>query len=513
MKRILYNFCFFLFICSAVFPQSSIKIDYETLAKTGTNEEIVQAFKVNQSLNRQVFGDNKETFLILVLKEKRDATIISTCINRGCEVNIKTGKGCTPLMYAARYSEDENIIDLIVKKVSTLNRIRGKYVLEEDNQGLCAFDYARQNPNYAVYSKLCQYAQDPKGFYDQKDAPQIEETPPHEETLSPLPPEPDTSTSNQNSAEVEQSANEPVNPSPSEPNKSTSSQGSVNIVQPTNESANENTKTTQISPPAGAQIEPPDSVIENPTVSPDTENVNEKESSLYLWDYANQKEENEQSSSESIPYGSLIENPNEADKNGVTLLMKAARSGSDWDIDLLLQSGCDVNLRDKDGWTALMYAVRYQNSLEIVEKLIDNGAHVRVRNKYNATPLLLAANYSQNPDILARLLQGRNSLEDEVMRAFIFSITGSTLSPHVQQAKIKLFLDMGMPLNNLWKGETPLMYAAQYAKSNSVIEQLLSAGADPLIQDENGKTAFDYAKKNTNLKHDNVFWALNGVDN
>ena len=118
-------------------------------------------------------------------------------------------------------------------------------------------------------------------------------------------------------------------------------------------------------------------------------------------------------------------------------------------IDEHIASGADVNLRDKDGWSALMYACRYQNNLNIVDMLIEKGAYIRTRNKFNATPLLMAADYSKNPEIIAVLLKNRTASEDEVFRAFIFSITGNTGSSHVRTAKVKLFLDMNVPLNRL----------------------------------------------------------------
>ena len=156
-----------------------------------------------------------------------------------------------------------------------------------------------------------------------------------------------------------------------------------------------------------------------------------------------------------------------------------------------------------------MYACRYQNNLNIVDMLIEKGAYIRTRNKFNATPLLMAADYSKNPEIIAVLLKNRTASEDEVFRAFIFSITGNTGSSHVRTAKVKLFLDMNVPLNRLWKGQTPLMYAAQYCSSTEVIQQLLDAGADPETVNDKGMTAFDYAKNNKRLQRDDSFWALN----
>ena len=99
--------------------------------------------------------------------------------------------------------------------------------------------------------------------------------------------------------------------------------------------------------------------------------------------------------------------------------------------------------------------------------LIENAAYIRVRNKFNATPLLMAADYSQNPEIISGLLKNRSVSEDEVFRAFIFAITGNSSSDHIREAKIKLFLDMGIPLNRLWKGQTHVLAEGNFRNSDA----------------------------------------------
>ncbi|MBQ5384845.1 MAG: ankyrin repeat domain-containing protein, partial [Treponema sp.] len=177
----------------------------------------------------------------------------------------------------------------------------------------------------------------------------------------------------------------------------------------------------------------------------------------------------------------------------------AAKSGNDWDVANLLERGADVQLRDSDGWTALMYAVRYQSNMSIVRKLLDAGAYTRVRNKHNATPLLMAADYTQNPQILSALLENRSFNDEEVFKAFILCITSSFGSDHIKEAKIKLFVEGGIPVNMVWKGKTPLMYACEYTNSLEVIRMLIEHGADISAKDENGKSALDYALSNQKL--------------
>jgi Ankyrin repeats (3 copies) len=56
----------------------------------------------------------------------------------------------------------------------------------------------------------------------------------------------------------------------------------------------------------------------------------------------------------------------------------------------LLSSGADVNIRDKDGTTPLMWAVE-KNSLEVVKGLLDNGAEVEAKDNNGQTALMDAA--------------------------------------------------------------------------------------------------------------------------
>ncbi|WP_296029016.1 ankyrin repeat domain-containing protein [uncultured Treponema sp.] len=441
----------FVFLLAALIPAAMYAkddVDYELLAKQGTEAEIRQAFKENRNLSMQVFGNNRETFLMLALKNNRDIGIINLCLEKESNPNAKSKEGKTPLMYAAQYSSDQNVIDLVSKYGIVLKRSRDARVLQKDKSGMDSFAYARMNPEYSVYQKLTEYTEDPEGLY----VPE----PPAQETAAETVPE--AAQAQEQTASADSNSNEEK------------------------DSNTENAKQAEI----------------------------QQYASAFLLDYA----ENEDKPAEQPPENKTeyIENPNAADKNGVTLLMRAAKAGNDWDVNLLLKNGADVNLRDKDGWTALMYAVRYQNNLNILNMLIENAAYIRVRNKFNATPLLMAADYSQNPEIISVLLKNRSVSEDEVFRAFIFAITGNSASDHIREAKIKLFLDMGIPLNRLWKGQSPLMYAAQYGKSTLVLKQLIDAGANPAFQDENGNTAFDYAKSNKNLAHDDIYWSLNGAN-
>ena len=204
-----------------------------------------------------------------------------------------------------------------------------------------------------------------------------------------------------------------------------------------------------------------------------------------------------------------IENPDERDASGRTLLMRAAKAGNEWEVKNLLLSGADVNLTDDDGWTALMYAVRYSEAQDCTDSLLEAGADITKKNNYGSSALVLAACYNGNPQILTKLLKEYKSSDKEVLRSLIFLLSEQNISERQQLTKLQLFMEKAVPLNVLYEGKTPLMYAAQYGSSTKVISKLLDNQASVTLRSTEGKTAFDYAMKNKNLAHDETYWALN----
>ena len=67
----------------------------------------------------------------------------------------------------------------------------------------------------------------------------------------------------------------------------------------------------------------------------------------------------------------------------------------------MVDSGCDVNVADNEGFTLLHYAAS-QGKDDLVRKLLSKNATVDVRNKYGATPLHQAATngFAEAVDVL-----------------------------------------------------------------------------------------------------------------
>ena len=205
----------------------------------------------------------------------------------------------------------------------------------------------------------------------------------------------------------------------------------------------------------------------------------------------------------------IVENPDEKDSFGRTLLMKAAKAGNDWQISTLLKSGANVNLKDNDGWTALMYAVRYQESISCVDLLIEAGADIKTTNNYGTSALMIACCYNNNPEIIKKLLSYYTVTDKDVLKSLVLLLSESHTSEFTSIAKLEIFMELSVPLNTFYEGKTPLMYAAEYGNSTKIIKMLIDNNAITSIRSTEGKTAYDYACDNKNLKHDSNYWLLN----
>ncbi len=574
---------------------------YIELAQSGNISEIESAFKEIPELKNQTFGDNKETFLIIALKNNRPLDIITLLIKYDCKVKAKTKDKRTTIMYAAKFNKDPDVLRLLIKECALTNSGRKKFINEKDETGLTAFDYAKQNPNSpSIITVLSEYEdtrqadkeekarrkeeqkaakeaekaakeeEKAKLKEEQKAAKEAEKAAKEEEKAK-LKEEQKAAKEAEKAAKEEEKAKlkeeqkaakeaekaarkeekaakkekardqeeEPAvqqteikeTPAP-EPKKEPAvqkpakdytqddffansysendfvdSQDEEESPQQNQQQKARSNRPVKVPPKEKTELQP----LDENRLSKTDDIKTQPYTKSYLFDYINditpESPEEDKENTASV----RIENVDRQDRNGITLLMKAAKAGNDWDVQNLLANGANVQLRDKEGWSALMYAVRYQNNLSIVTKLIEAGAHVRVRNNYNSTPLLLAANYSQNPEILKLLLKDRTASEDEVYAAFILALTSEEGAEHVKLSKIKIFLEMGISVNRLWKGKTPLMYACQYGNSTQVIKLLMDSGARTSVQNQDGKTAFDFAGANSALPHDDIYWSINSI--
>jgi ankyrin repeat protein len=82
---------------------------------------------------------------------------------------------------------------------------------------------------------------------------------------------------------------------------------------------------------------------------------------------------------------------NARDKDGWTVLMRAAPGGNVELLEVLVAGGADVNAKNHRGWTALIRTVDRGGSEKALRLLLDRGADVNARTIDHRTALLEAA--------------------------------------------------------------------------------------------------------------------------
>lgn len=98
----------------------------------------------------------------------------------------------------------------------------------------------------------------------------------------------------------------------------------------------------------------------------------------------------------------MFENPNETIGGGVTVLMVACVQGNVALAEDLIRRGANVNARDNEGLTALIYAcLEGAGNYEIVTLLLRNGADADVKVRgLKAINFARAAGHYQIADLL-----------------------------------------------------------------------------------------------------------------
>ncbi|MGD9503731.1 MAG: ankyrin repeat domain-containing protein [Syntrophobacteraceae bacterium] len=99
--------------------------------------------------------------------------------------------------------------------------------------------------------------------------------------------------------------------------------------------------------------------------------------------------------------------PTPPQKKGLTPLMMACIGGNYDVAKLLIQQKCDVNARDEDGESALLYSIK-DGRLNLVKLLLKNGARINSKDAYGRTPLMIATIYGHEDVAEYLLAHGAN---------------------------------------------------------------------------------------------------------
>jgi len=181
-----------------------------------------------------------------------------------------------------------------------------------------------------------------------------------------------------------------------------------------------------------------------------------------------------------------------SDEMGRTPLQIACLEGHLEVVQLLLNLGCDIDVRERQGWTALHFACACLNdhALKLVQCLIKKGAYVIAENNSGATPLhylvlnnayeesalfleVLTLMIARGADVNSQDKNGETPLHQAALRGLEESIV---MLANTRSVNLNL-----MDLN----GETCLHFAARGGHVPTV-QILLSMGADSTMAGRNG---------------------------
>lgn len=184
---------------------------------------------------------------------------------------------------------------------------------------------------------------------------------------------------------------------------------------------------------------------------------------------------------DNLYYDGTYENINFRDSDGRTALMYAiGLSAGSETVKMLLENGADAKMHDNKNITVLMYAASYADSPEIIEMLINKGADVDEKTSGQKKPLHFAAQYNENADIIKALIKHGANPEDMAY----YSIRGEYKSPLMVAVEynnsgevIAYLADSVMDINAFVYGVNILDLAVQYGTIDTV-QIILDAGAD-----------------------------------
>ncbi|WP_296444296.1 ankyrin repeat domain-containing protein [Rhodoferax sp. UBA5149] len=157
-------------------------------------------------------------------------------------------------------------------------------------------------------------------------------------------------------------------------------------------------------------------------------------------------------------------------------------------VAALLSRGFDANTLNPAGEHGLLLAVR-EPSLKVAAVLIHwPKTNVEARNPQDESPLMLAS-LKGLTEICQQLIARDADVNKPGWAPLHYAATHGHLAVMALLLDKHAYIDAASP-----NGTTPLMMAAQYG-TPSAVKLLLEAGADPMLKNEQGLSAIDFAQR------------------
>ncbi len=171
---------------------------------------------------------------------------------------------------------------------------------------------------------------------------------------------------------------------------------------------------------------------------------------------------------------------------------QAVKQDDEATVAALLVRGFDGNTRDAKGQHGLYLAIR-EKSLKVAGVLLSWAKiNVEARTAADESPLMLAA-MGGHLDLAKRLIEKGADVNKTGWTPLHYAATRGHTAVITLLLDHHAYIDASSP-----NGTTPLMMAAFYG-TPSAVKLLLEAGADPMIKNDQGLSAIDFAHRNNRL--------------
>ncbi|BDI33506.1 hypothetical protein CCAX7_55570 [Capsulimonas corticalis] len=183
-------------------------------------------------------------------------------------------------------------------------------------------------------------------------------------------------------------------------------------------------------------------------------------------------------------------------RDGECALHIAARGGQADAIRYLISLGLNVNATDHYGEVTPLHIAaagsRHDIASEACAALLDAGAKIDARNKDGATPLYFASLSMREK--VSRFLVSRGAdtnVRASKGRTALITVTKLAMKPETASLLVEIGAELDIQDDD---GCTALIYAARHT-TIGFLDILINAGANPLLQNNEGKTALDIAEE------------------
>jgi ankyrin repeat protein len=184
------------------------------------------------------------------------------------------------------------------------------------------------------------------------------------------------------------------------------------------------------------------------------------------------------------------------DYGGNTALHYAALYDAVDAVALLIEKGADIENRENYGRTPLILGARERGGPRTIKVLLDSGADVNARDKFQDTALNLAS-WRGKKEVVDILLDGGAGIPSKGRDVrYLFSEAASHGLNRLFDAVAKAGGDPKFKLSN---GGT-LLHAAASGGSAEIIEILISKGLDINLKDNYGWTPIHYAARDGRIE-------------